>query len=582
MREVDVVIVGAGPAGLTMALHLGQAGIRTLVVERRGSLSRHPKANGVFSRTMEIYRQYGLAGTIRDGALPAERSLGFAWMTRLNGIEMGSIMFAKDADEYQNVYSVHSPEMPAFTPQDKLERMVADACEALASVDIAYETSAIGLGQDDDGVVTTLRRNDGTEYQVRSRYLIGADGTRSVVRPLAGITETAGQPWGGLLTIYFESAEWERLKGDRPYQLLYMVNAESRGAAWPVSYENRWLFSPEQVPGMGKEDYTDEVCADLISKAAGQPVATKILNVNLWQIEQAIADRWRERRVFLVGDAAHRFPPHGGYGMNSGVQDSHNLAWKLAMVLKGTASDALLDSYEDERKPVADWNAEQTVRNTEHMAEVDWGQTNNEQQLATIDDPVLGQAARDRIAAAIPLQRESVHSQGQQFGAIYESDAIAADGTPPPRSSVSDYRESGAPGARAPHLWVSGRQGERISLLDLFKPDRFTLLVNGEDAAWRDAAEASAAATGIAIDCHAIGGERAGYRETFDYRPETFADLYGVAAGGAILVRPDGYVGWRGRDGEQAALMGVTLRLLSRGGGADRAVVQDRSGVLVP
>ncbi len=475
---------------------------------------------------MEIFRNYGLAERLRASAIPSSRALGFAWLTRMNGYELGEILFAPNAAELQDVYSVHSPETPCFTPQDEVERIVAAALENLADVELRHETSAITLEQDQAGVTVMLRGKAGEERVVRARYVIGADGTRSNIRAMAGIGEAVGPTLGDLLTIYFESEDFDRLRGDRPYQLWFIVNGDAPGAAWPVSYSNRWLFAPEQDPKLTREDYTPAYCLHLIQQAAGAPVQAEVLNVNFWRLEEAIAERWRDGRVFLIGDAAHRFPPHGGYGMNSGIQDAQNLAWKLALVLRGQAGEHLLDSYEAERRPVAEWNIEQTRRNTKRLAELHWGASTSNDELALIDDPSAGRAVRQRITEAVPLQRESIFSQGQQFGAVYVSGAVVGNGQTAPTSTVSDYRESAAPGARAPHLWLRNAAGARLSTLDLCGFDAFTLLVGAHGQVWRQAAAAVKEIMDVAISVAVIGGPDGEYIELGVPRSISFLDLY--------------------------------------------------------
>jgi putative polyketide hydroxylase len=305
-----------------------------------------------------------------------------------------------------------------------------------------------------------------------------------------------------------------------------------RGAFWPVSHKHRWIFTPEGVPGANADYYTPAVCTELIRKGAGADVKVKVLSAMLWQHEMGVATQWRAGCVFLAGDAAHRFPPHGGFGMNSGIQDAQNLGWKLIAVLRAAAGSTLLDTYEAERKPAALSNVAQTVRNAELIKETGWF-VPDPSELALIERPE-GQAVRDRIAAAVLRQVASVHSHGQQFGAIYQSGAIVGDTTVPEVSSVTEYRPSASPGARAPHIWI--RNGATVlSILDLFQLDRFILLVGERGESWRRAA----IHLGSKISVFSIG------LHGTDYRSEEFTTVYDIGSEGAVLVRPDGYVGWR-------------------------------------
>lgn len=558
-QQVDVLVVGGGPVGQSVGVQLHKAGIPSLVVERRPTLSRHPKANGVFSRTMEAFRQWGMSHKVAARGLPAQQCLGFVWTTRLNGFELGNIMFAPDVLALRNEYACHSPELPCFIPQDIVESLLADelALPGAGGLRLGYE--CVGVTQTDDEVLAELRDGEGEVHRVRAKYLVAADGSRSSVRQLIGIPEEGVQPWGESVNLYFESEGFERLRRERPYQLWWVVNADVRGAFWPVSHKNRWVFTPEGTPGVGAEYYTPEVCIDLIRKGAGEAVDVKLLSASVWQHEMAIASQWRSGRVFLAGDAAHRFPPHGGFGMNSGIQDAQNLGWKLIAVLNGKAGPGLLDSYEAERKPVAESNAALTLRNTELIKETGWHMPNPD-ELAIIELPE-GESIRAAIAQAVPRQAGSIQSRGQQFGAVYRSSAVVSDGTEPPQSSVGDYIESGTPGARAPHLWITSEAGELCSVLDLVEFDRFTLLASGSGAAWREAASTVKDELRIELSFHTIGDASS------DFQSDSFAAVYGLSGDGAVLVRPDGHVAWRSAAAPVAAreqLREALTLLLSR------------------
>lgn len=534
-EAVDVVIVGAGPVGLSLALQLALAGIDTLVVERREMPSLHPKANGVFSRTMEAFRQWGISDEAGRRALPRAQCLGFVWTTRIAGIELGKVMFADSEQQLWDEYARHSPETPVFISQDKIERLLFERIAARQPSAVHYGVRLTGIEQGDDAVEVAVERVDGSRQRIRARYVVGADGARSTVRSLLRVAEEGDTaPWGESLNIYFESEDFERLRAGRPYQLWWALNHEVRGAFYPVAHANRWIFTPEGEAGRDASYYDEARCTAMIRAGAGADVAVKLISVVPWRHEVAIAGRWRVGRAFLAGDAAHRFPPHGGYGMNSGIQDAQNLGWKLIAVLRGDAGPDLLDSYEAERKPAAQDNAAQTVRNTEAVKETGWFMP-NPAELERIEHPD-GQAIRERIAAAVPNQRASVFSHGLQFGTIYRSSAIIGEAAPAPVSTVLEYVESAAPGARAPHLVVTDRDGARSSILDLFRLEGLVLLTAGTKNIWAQAAAA------VRIPLFGIGAADA------DYHSADFSLTYGLTAGGAVLVRPDGYVAWRCAD----------------------------------
>jgi hypothetical protein len=262
--------------------------------------------------------------------------------------------------------------------------------------------------------------------------------------------------------------------------------------------------------------------------------------------------------VFLAGDAAHRFPPHGGFGLNSGVQDTANLAWKLVAVLRGQAGDALLDSYEAERKPVAELNAEQVTVNTRRLQETGW--LSDRFDLGAIERPE-GAELRAAIADAVPRQREQFHSLGQQFGMIYESSAVVPDGRPPVRSTIADYRMTSTPGARAPQVWLTAADGRRLQTLDLIDGG-FTLLAGSDGDGWMAAAATLRSMRDLPLSAYRVAEDG----DLCFTDSGSFGQSFEVERGGAVLIRPDGHVGFRARarPGDPAeALSKALTRILS-------------------
>jgi hypothetical protein len=255
-----------------------------------------------------------------------------------------------------------------------------------------------------------------------------------------------------------------------------------------------------------------------------------------------VAERYRRGRVFLAGDAAHHMPPTGGFGLNTGVQDVHNLAWKLAAVLHGWAGPSLLDAYEDERLP--------------------YGRAITEQALANARSLGRGESLDPTPPAAL-ARPEFLNELGMIFGAQYESDAVVADGTPPPKvaNPVTDYEPSARPGSRAPHVWIE-RGGARLSTVDLFDGRRFTLLAGPEGGAWCEAARAAAERLTVPLDALTISGA-----DSHADGEGAWLATYGLERDGAVLVRPDGYVAWRKASAPAAPLVeisGALEHVLSR------------------
>jgi putative polyketide hydroxylase len=486
---------------------------------------------------MEIYRQLDLASTVRKHSADWNGIFTVGWMTRLAGIELGKITVGGTQAEV-DLFRSWSPETMAFCSQDIYEPLFADATTLYPCVELRLGAEAAAIAQDADGVSVDYTSTPHGKQTVRAQYVIAADGVRSPTRRRLGITEDALPSFGNSINVVFE-AEMEPLRAGREYGLFWIVNGDTQGAFGFRQRGNLWFYNFEAAEGEDPAIYTPDRCAEIVRAAAGvRDLAVHVISILHWQHDQSVTDRWRAGRVFLAGDAAHRFPPHGGFGMNSGVQDSHNLAWKLIARLRCGAGDRLLDSYEDERKPVAQRNGEQCLLNTKRMAETGW-LLKDPRTLAAIETPE-GEPLRQKISSAIPKQREQIFSQGQQFGQIYRSNAIIDDGTPVEESTVSAYRPTGHPGARAPHQWLVDRQGKEYSTIDLYDGG-FILLAARNGEQWLAAAAEIADPARVRLAAFQIGTPGYGRRPG----DAPWEDVVGVSANGALLIRPDGYVGAR-------------------------------------
>jgi hypothetical protein len=324
----------------------------------------------------------------------------------------------------------------------------------------------------------------------------------------------------------------------RPAALYFVEQPELRATFLTINGVDRWSFLVHSLSAYGftPADFTPERCVALIRQSVGVPdLEVTVLGVSAWEASAHVADRYRGGHVFLAGDAAHEMPPTGGFGLNTGVQDAHNLAWKLAAVLRGHAAPGLLDTYHDERQPVGRTITEQSFANSISMGR-------------------LGRPAATTIA-----RPEFLNEQGLIFGASYESTAVIPDGTPlpPVANPVTDYVPTARPGSRAPHVWLA-RDGVRLSTIDLFWP-RFVLLAGAHGDAWRRAAVSVA---GPPLDAFTVEGAHS--LEDVD---GVWHDVYGVADDGAVLVRPDGYVAWRSRGASRdpvQTLQAAVDRILGR------------------
>jgi 2,4-dichlorophenol 6-monooxygenase len=539
--EIPVLIVGAGPVGLASSILFSRLGISSLVVERREGPHCAPQAHVVNPRTLEILRGAGIdIDRLRGLATPREDGGHVSWVTTLAGEELGRLPYERQGDDTL-----------AFTPtpllnlsQHLLEPVLLESVRDGGRGEVRYRNEWRSLAQDENGVTAVVRDLESEhEYEVRSRWLVATDGAGSRVRKSLEIDMVGPDRIQSFVMIHFR-AGLRALVADRPAILYWTLDPDAPGAFVAHHIDRTWVFMhPFDPETDSAERYTKEVCAAIVRRAIGRDdVELEVLDAGPWTMTAQVAEHYRAGRVFLAGDAAHRFPPSGGMGMNTGVQDAHNLAWKLHAVEARGASYALLESYEAERRPVAQRNADQSLRNAMKMLDVfdAVGLAPGGGSREAFDAALGNPQARVRLARAIESQQEHFDMFGLQLGFAYEEGgAVVADcseGSEAP-SSVREYRPTTRPGAKTPHAWIT-RDGKRTSILDLIPYDRFTLITGPEGSAWAGAARESCTP--------AIGTLVAG-RDFSD--PEGgWAAVSKLGPAGAILIRPDQHVAWRAHE----------------------------------
>lgn len=362
MLDVPVLIVGGGPVGLTASILLSRLGVRSLLVERHPGTSIHPKARGINARTMEVFRQCGVEEAVRAAGLPPAKGRFIIWARSLAGEELERRIPWRSRDDAAPL----GPAAPCVCAQDDLEPVLRGFAESLGNGALRFGSELTTFEQDEEGVTAALRAA-GVQTRVRARYLIAADGARSRVREALGI------PMQGTPALYRSvnvllRADLTPWVADRPATLYFIEQPGLRATFLTINGVNRWGFLINLPVTASVEQYTPERCAAVVRAAAGVPhLDVEILGVDPWVAAAQVAERYRHGRVFLAGDAAHHMPPTGGFGLNTGVQDVHNLAWKLAAVLHGWAEPALLDSYEVERLPYGRAITEQSLINSISM-----------------------------------------------------------------------------------------------------------------------------------------------------------------------------------------------------------------------
>ena len=547
-ESVPVLIVGGGPTGLTLSTLLSRFGVESLLVEEDSGTCDHPQAHVVNRRTAEIWRSIGVEDAVYARSDPAAQ--GAVWIvTSIAGDVLASIAPRGDASRLA-ARRAASPSTGTSCAQDLIEPLLAAKAEE-GPGRLRFSAELTDLAYDPAGVTATVK-SAGAERRIRARWLVGCDGASSRTRALAGI-DMQGLPTLAYIVGIYCRMDLSRWIAERPGVLYWTIDAEA-----PVTFIHlghhrftvQTAFAGDHVP---LEDFTPERCARIVRHAVGADVEVEVRGVRPWAMTAQTADTWRRGPVFLAGDAAHRFPPTGGFGMNTGVQDAHNLAWKLAAVLHGRAGEDLLDTYEAERRPVAIANSEFSVGNARGFAPI-MGPGAMAQGRRLAAGEVTLEALSAEIQAIVDREARHFDAAGLDLGFSYETGALVPDGTSLPERDdpARDYVPCARPGSRAPHLWLE-RDGERISILDLFG-ERFVLLTGVEGvAAWRDAAGRNAGE----VDLVVVG-------ETVADVEDRWHALYGVSDG-AVLVRPDGHVAWRSAramDDPCAALQAALDRVL--------------------
>jgi 2,4-dichlorophenol 6-monooxygenase len=532
--EVPFLVVGAGPVGMIQAILLARQGRECLVAERRDGPQPAPAAHVVNARTFEICRQAGLDMEAIEAACKNPADAGHVrFVTRLGGEEVGHLPFERQGDECLR----YTPTPLRNLSQHRFEPILADAIRKIPEVDLRYGWEWEASSQDERGVTSTVRDvASGEPHEVRSRWLIAADGAGSRVRKSLGIEMEGPQRIQSFLMIHFEASLRELVR-ERLGVLHFVLDPEAGGAFIAHDIDREWVYMHDFDPDRESEDdYDDERCRSLVLRAIGRDVPLRILHKGSWHMSAQVADGMGGGRIFLAGDAAHRFPPTGGLGLNTGFQDAHNLAWKLGAVEDGWAPPRLLESYAAERLPVARNNAEQSLRNAMKMVLLPKAlgtdvEPTTERMAATLRTPEGRRAAE----AAIAEQAEHFDMLGLQLGYTYAAGALALEGSTPPKlESPREYEPTGHPGARLPHTWLDV-DGVRRSSLDLVPLGTFALLSFGAHERW---AEAVAAVEAIPLTHVRIGPDA-------EPTEPGWPDTCGVEAGGALLLRPDQHVAWR-------------------------------------
>lgn len=544
--DVDVLIVGGGPVGLLGGILAARHGLTALVVERRPGPQTAPAAHVVNARTYEICRQAGLdmARIFAAGQDPADAG-HVNFVTRLAGELIGRLPFERQGDECLDF----TPTPLRNLSQHRFEPILADELRASTGAELRYGCEWEHSDDLGDVVLSDVTDLDtGTTTRVRSRYVVGCDGAGSRVRKMLGIDMQGPPLIQCFLTIHFH-ADLRALTADRPGVLHFVLDPEAEGAFVAHDAASDWVFMHAIDPEVESvDDFDDDRCLALVDAAAGTELDAEILGKGMWWMSAQTADSFGDGRIYLAGDAAHRFPPTGGLGLNCGMQDIHALMWRLGAVSTGRAEPRLLDSYGSERIPVARNNAHQSLTNALKMIHLAAALgTDVEPTTARLHESLADPAKVDEIAAAVELQREHFDLFGLQLGYVYGDGALVPEEPPVEPGSPSVYEPTARSGARLPHAWLREVGGE--STLDLVPLGRSVLFSFGEHDVWANA-----------LDLADVAHVRVGF-DTPALRP--WRQVCGVDDTGALLVRPDHHVAWRASDAAEVPELARALDVIA-------------------
>jgi len=520
--QTDVLVVGAGPVGLTLAVDLGRRGVRCTLVEQKAAPEFLPKMERCNARTMEIFRRMGLAAPIRAAGLPADVPMDVYVILAMNEPPLLRLPYPSVSEARAQIAACNDGSMPLepyqLISQYTLEPLLKAEAEALPSVAVRYGCTFESLSQDADGAVAGVRDAAGARREIRARYIVGCDGGGSAVRKQLGI-QLRGE--GNLLrlhqALYHCPSLFDRIPigaGPGRGRHYHVADGQATFLIMQDSTRHWTLHAVVERP---------EEMAAQFERTVGVPVDYEMLYVGAWKQNLLLADRYGAGRVFLAGDAAHLVIPTGGLGMNTGVGDAIDLSWKLQATLRGWGGPNLLRSYEIERRQVGDRNV--GASRYASLGRRKWrGQYRPDIRDATPE----GQATRDALAATANVeQRKTNEMIGAELGYRYVGSPIVVDEPGGPEHLFREYVPTTWPGARLPHVWLD----DRTALHDRVHDDGYTLLRLGRTRADTGCLERAMAATGAPF--HVLTIDDAAPREVYGY------DL--------ILVRPDLHVVWRGQ-----------------------------------
>ncbi|TPX10374.1 uncharacterized protein E0L32_008779 [Thyridium curvatum] len=558
--EVPVLIVGGGPTGLLTAYMLSKLGVQSLLIEKYPERLEAPKAHALCPRSLEICRQYDLdTKALRKLGSPREDAYWVNFVTNLSGERIGFLPYERMDKEVLE----HTPEMIHNIPQPDFEAFVADILEDDPLVEMKKNVAFITCEQDNGTVKSTIEeRSTRTQWQVTSRYVIACDGAKSLVRDTLGIGCDGEEGYETMMTIHFK-ADLRPVVGSRVGMLHWITDPACSG--FIIAYDlagNQVLISNFDSKKHPADSWSQELARDTVLAAIGQDIPLEILSYRPWILSRKVAQKYKSGNVFLVGDAAHSFPPTGGLGLNSGLADAHNVAYKIAAVLNKWADSSILESYQSERRHIALVNSAQSVKNGKRIFSFlktlgTAGIEDVEEARANLKRSVHNPAKQEMIAREVESQREHFDNLEIHIGYVYSSSDIPAN--------ASSFTPKFVKGARLPHAWIKSRPGaakiarpavdvsyvkefsvkdieaRQYSTLDLIELNSFTLIVPSR-AKWLRCHEMlERAFNGSGVRVHLWSADQ-DFEFTMQAHRELFERDAGFSKGDALLIRPDQHI----------------------------------------
>jgi len=518
LKPVDVVIVGAGPVGLALAIELGHRQISCLVVERNERVGYAPRAKTTNARTREHFRRWGIAHELRKASpLGMNYPSNVIFCTRLSAFELMRFENAFYCAPGRNpLYSEHSQWVPQYT----VEEVMRKHAQSLPHVQIVFNTELVSASQDDHSVVATVKSLQNNEVlPIKAKFLIGSDGSRSKVREEIGAKMEGVHGLSKNYNIVFRAPGLDQAHQLGPAIMYWQVNPDAPGLIGPMD-KDKWFFMPTGLPKDAKFDIN--ASTELIKKSTGIDLPYEVLSSDEWIASRLIANKYQDKRIFLAGDACHLHPPFGGYGMNMGIADGVDLGWKIAAHLQGWGGPHLLNSYEIERRQVHDFVMNEAVVNHSVLGNQLW--------VDGLEDATpQGAALRHQVGQKIESTKlREFSTLGVILGYRYEQSPIVVyDGAPYPPHDFINYVASSRAGCLAPHAWLH----DGTSLYDHFSLG-YTLIAHSPDSSQLQ--DFQLEMKSFAIPCKIISPQESGIAELY---PKRFT-----------LIRPDQHVAWRGDD----------------------------------